>query len=101
MGFIREAFKEGYNPASMPTIVQINMPQKSHAQGNTNPVLSTSEKILPIRIPRKLPKTAPSKLMMMDSYKKLLPDAFLSSADGFYQSDFFCSFRYRYQHDIH
>jgi hypothetical protein len=69
MGFNREAFKEGYKPASIPTPVQINMPRKSHAQGKTNPVSRIREKTFPIRMPRKLPSTAPSKLMMMDSYK--------------------------------
>ncbi len=72
MGFNREAFNEGYIPASIPTPVQIAIPRKSQIHGNTNPVLRTSEKTFPIRMPRKLPKTAPSKLIMMDSYKNCI-----------------------------
>jgi hypothetical protein len=67
MGFIREAFRDGYRPASIPTMVQINIPQKSHTHGKTNPVFSTIEKEFPINMPSMLPKTAPSKLIMIDS----------------------------------
>ena len=72
MGFIRDAFREGYRPASIPTIVQINIPQKSQTHGNTNPVFRTSEKEFPTNIPSILPKTAPSKLIMIDSYKNCM-----------------------------
>ena len=78
MGFIREAFKEGYKPGQYSNNCTDKHPQKSQTQGNTNPVFSTSEKTFPIRIPRKLPKTAPSKLIMMDSYKNCC-GCFLSS----------------------
>ena len=83
------------------TIVQISTPQKSQTHGNTNPVFNTREKVFPTSMPSILPKTAPIKLMMMDSYKNCKRMLCFLSPDGFNQSDFLGPFRYRHQHDIH
>ena len=67
-----EALMAGHNPAPRPTMLHITMPVTTQPQGTTKPVPKNMEKMLPTNTPSTMPKTAPNRLIMSDSYKNWL-----------------------------
>jgi hypothetical protein len=51
-------------PAPRPTAVQITIPVITHPHGIINPVFKKMAKIFPTPTPNKIPKKAPSKLII-------------------------------------
>lgn len=69
MGSSLAAFTAGYNPAKRPTAEQTTMPINTQSQGTTKLVCRNRPTTFPTITPKMIPKTAPMRLIKMDSNK--------------------------------